>query len=159
MHKLSRPEFPLSLHALQADIRCALDRLSQRSSSESSNEVKADTPYPEGVCLEDDVDVEIRLAFSEFLLGNDMLGLIEAHMGIYRLFPRPVVSLKLSSFLKSYSSNERFMKMFIKSQVGFPLTCSFLLYMCVLIGTVFLYWQYHNCSVDFSPNCIHQLTK
>ena len=116
MHKISRPKFPISLFTLQADIRRSLDKLNPIGSPES-NESTFQTPYQDGVSLEDEVDVQIRLAFAEFLLGNDMLGLVEDHLFIYRLFPRPVVSLKLSSFMKCYSGDEDFMKMFIKSQV------------------------------------------
>ena len=118
MHKLTRPQFPLSLLSLQADVRRSLDRLSPGESPESSSEVSLQSPGSEGVSLEDEIDVQIRLAFADFLLGNDMLGLVESHVAIYRLFPRPVVTLKLSSFLKSYPGDKEFMKMFIRSQVS-----------------------------------------
>ncbi len=116
MHKIARPKFPLSLFHLQADIRRSLDKLDSIGSPESSQQSLQ--TYPDSVSLEDEVDVQIRLAFAEFILGSDMLGLVEDHLFIYRLFPRPVVTLKLSSFMASYSGDKEFMKIFVKSQVG-----------------------------------------
>ena len=117
LHKIRRPGFPNSLHTLQADIRISLDKLRPVSSPDSGDVCVPDTSYGEVVSLEDKVDAQIRLAFADFLLGEEMLGLIENHLAIYRLFPRPVVSLKLSSFMKAYSGKEEFMRNFIRSQV------------------------------------------
>ena len=51
-----------------------------------------------------------------------MLGCIDNHLTIYRLFPRPVVDLRLESFLAAYVKKTKirdieFISNFIKSQV------------------------------------------
>lgn len=72
--------------------------------------------------LGDDVDVMIRVAFIEFIFSSEILGLLERHLCVYRLFPRPVVSLKLVSFMSAYekscpNTDKTFIKELIKSQV------------------------------------------
>ena len=73
--------------------------------------------------LGDDVDVMIRIAFIEFIFSNEILGLLEKHLCVFRLFPRPVVSLKQVSFVSAYekacpNTDKTFIKELIKSQVG-----------------------------------------
>ena len=71
----------------------------------------------------DEVDVIIRIAFVQFLFDPEILGIIEQHLCIYRLFPRPVVALRNSAFLTSYrntvsTSDTCFIKELIKTQVS-----------------------------------------
>ena len=73
--------------------------------------------------LSDDVDVMIRIAFIEFLFSSEILGLIERHLCVFRLFPRPVVTLKQVAFLSSYektcsNTEKTFIKELIRSQVS-----------------------------------------
>lgn len=73
--------------------------------------------------LGDDVDVMIRIAFIEFLFSPEILGLIEKHLCVFRLFPRPVVTLKQVAFLSSYektcsNTDKSFIKELIRSQVS-----------------------------------------
>ena len=73
--------------------------------------------------LDDDVDVMIRISFIEFLFSSEILGLIEKHVCVFRLFPRPVVSLKQVAFLSAYekmcsNTDKTFIKELILSQVG-----------------------------------------
>ena len=72
--------------------------------------------------LGDDVDVMIRIAFIEFIFSNEILGLLEKHLCVFRLFPRPVVSLKQVAFASAYekacpNTDKTFIKELIKSQV------------------------------------------
>ena len=72
--------------------------------------------------LGDDVDVMIRIAFIEFIFSNEILGLLERHLCVFRLFPRPVVSLKQVSFTSAYekacpNTDKTFIKELIRSQV------------------------------------------
>ena len=64
----------------------------------------------------------IRIAFVEFIMGPEMLGHLDSHLTIFRLFPRPVVNLRQESFLASYSkgppdNDTRFITYFMQSQV------------------------------------------
>lgn len=64
----------------------------------------------------------IRIAFAEFLMGPEMLGHLTNHLSIYRLFTRPVVSLRLTSFLSDYLKGKpnldpEFIKHFVRTQV------------------------------------------
>ena len=84
----------------------------------------------------DDVDVMIRIAFIEFLFSSEILGLVERHVCVFRLFPRPVVTLKQVAFLSSYekacsNTDKSFIKELIRSQVSLAL-CNFcaLVHMC-----------------------------
>jgi hypothetical protein len=70
-----------------------------------------------------DVDVMIRIAFIEFIFSNEILGLLERHLCVFRLFPRPVVTLKHVAFVSAYekvcpNTDKTFIKELIKSQVG-----------------------------------------
>ncbi len=72
--------------------------------------------------LGDDVDVMIRIAFIEFIFSNEILGLLERHLCVFRLFPRPVVTLKHVAFASAYekacpNTDKTFIKELIKSQV------------------------------------------
>ena len=72
--------------------------------------------------LGDDVDVMIRVAFIEFIFSYEILGLLEKHLCVFRLFPRPVVSLKQVAFMSAYekacsNTDKTFIKELIKSQV------------------------------------------
>ena len=72
--------------------------------------------------LGDNVDVMIRIAFIEFIFSNEILGLLERHLCVFRLFPRPVVSLKQVSFASAYekacpNTDKTFIKELIRSQV------------------------------------------
>lgn len=71
----------------------------------------------------DDIDTEIRISFVDFLFSAEVLGLVDQHLCIYRLFPRPVVTLRKSAFLRAYqktvaTSDTRFVRGLIQSQVG-----------------------------------------
>ncbi|XP_011405011.1 PREDICTED: MAP kinase-activating death domain protein-like [Amphimedon queenslandica] len=106
-------KFPVTLLQLQADLRQALDKMEE---VEKSSHSIADLTR-----LKDETDVLIRVAFIEFLLGPEMLGCIDNHLTIYRLFPRPVVDLRLESFLAAYVKKTKirdieFISNFIKSQ-------------------------------------------
>lgn len=77
--------------------------------------------------LLDEVDVTIRIAFVQFLFDDELLGHIDQHLCIYRLFPRPVVALRNSAFLAAYrnsiSTNDtQFIQELIKTQVGVALS-------------------------------------
>jgi hypothetical protein len=106
--------FPYSLHQLQADLKLAIDSLNEKSKagSISSSELAK---------LQDETDILIRIAFVEFLTSSDMLGLLDSHLTIFRLFPRPVVSLRKASFLAAYSKQKlkvdmKFISYFIQTQ-------------------------------------------
>ena len=69
-----------------------------------------------------EVDVGIRVAFVQFLLSSEVLGNIDQHLSLYRLFPRPVVALKTSTFMSSYQKSSsvadgKFIRDLIQSQV------------------------------------------
>ena len=69
-----------------------------------------------------EMDVRIRVAFVQFLLSSEVLGNIDQHLSIYRLFPRPVVVLKASTFMNSYLqsssvADKQFIHDLIQSQV------------------------------------------
>ena len=73
--------------------------------------------------LVDEVDVMIRVAFVDFLFSPEILGCTEQYMCIYRLFTRPVVSIKTTAFIHGYqkncpATNTKFIKNLIRSQVG-----------------------------------------
>ena len=95
-----------------------LDNLKDKTIHYSSDVIQDEYPS-----VENEVDVLIRLAFVEFLFCPDMMGLVENHLIIYRLFPRPVVSLKRSSFINAYMGGKgdknavEFINTFIRSQV------------------------------------------
>ena len=79
----------------------------------------------------DDVDVMIRVAFIEFLFSSEILGLVDKHLCVFRLFPRPVVTLKQVAFLSSYektcsNTDKSFIKELIRSQVSHLALCQFL---------------------------------
>lgn len=85
----------------------------EKESIESATEVTS---------IEAKADVMIRIAFAEFLMGPEMLGHLTNHLSIYRLFPRPVVSLRLTSFLGDYLKGKpnldpEFIKHFVRTQV------------------------------------------
>ena len=70
-----------------------------------------------------EVDVMVRVAFVDFLFCAEILGLIEQHLCVYRLFPRPVVALKRNAFLRAYghaspATEPQFIRDFILSQVS-----------------------------------------
>ena len=76
----------------------------------------------------DDIDVMIRVSFVEFLFSPEILGLIDQFLCVYRLFPRPVVMLRKSSFLRSYekvvgTADTTFVRGLMQSQVCFLCTC------------------------------------
>ncbi len=78
-----------------------------------------DHPYDE---LLNEVDVSIRVAFVQFLFDPELLGHVDQHLCIYRLFPRPVVALRNSAFLAAYKSSlgttdVQFIQELIKTQV------------------------------------------
>ena len=80
--------------------------------------------------LADEVDVMVRIAFIEFLFSPDILGSIDQYLCIYRLFTRPVVSIKTSAFIRGYQKNcpatsTEFISKLIRSQV---LQSSYILY-------------------------------
>ena len=71
----------------------------------------------------DEIDVTIRIAFVQFLYDPEILGLIAQHLCIYRLFPRPVVTLRNSAFLSAYRKSlpdldTGFIQQLIKTQVS-----------------------------------------
>ena len=73
--------------------------------------------------LSDEVDVMIRIAFVDFLFSPEILGNTEQYMCIYRLFTRPVVSIKITAFIHGYqkncpATNTEFISNLIRSQVG-----------------------------------------
>lgn len=72
--------------------------------------------------IADEIDVMIRIAFVEFLFSPEILGSTEQYMCIYRLFTRPVVSIKATAFYHGYqkscpATNMEFIKNLIRSQV------------------------------------------
>ena len=72
--------------------------------------------------LGDDVDVMIRIAFIEFIFSHEILGLLERYVCVFRLFPRPVVTLKQVAFVSAYekacpNTEKTFIKELIRSQV------------------------------------------
>lgn len=72
--------------------------------------------------LFDEVDVSIRVAFVQFLFDPELLGHIDQHLCIYRLFPRPVVALRNAAFMTAYKATSgtadiSFIKELIKTQV------------------------------------------
>ena len=74
--------------------------------------------------LLNEVDVTIRIAFVQFLFDVELLGLIDQHLCIYRLFPRPVVALRNSAFLSAYktavgTTDVKFIQELIKTQVRY----------------------------------------
>ena len=95
-----------------------LDNLKDKTIHYTSDDIHEEYPS-----VENEVDVLIRLAFVEFLFCPDMMGLLENHLTIYRLFPRPVVSLKRTSFINEYmvrkgdKNTDEFINTFIRSQV------------------------------------------
>lgn len=73
--------------------------------------------------LFNEVDVSIRIAFVQFLFDPDLLGHIDQHLCIYRLFPRPVVALRNAAFLAAYKASSamadtEFIKELMKTQVS-----------------------------------------
>lgn len=72
--------------------------------------------------LFDEVDVSIRIAFVQFFFDPELLGHIDQHLCIYRLFPRPVVALRNAAFLTAYKASSatadtNFIKELMKTQV------------------------------------------
>jgi len=68
-----------------------------------------------------EAEASIRWSFAQFLFSMDMLELMEQHLCIYRLFPRPVVNLRSSAFLKAYTAmtpDTGFIQELLKTQVG-----------------------------------------
>ena len=53
-------------------------------------------------CVAAEVDVMICTAFVEFLFNLEILGCVDQCLCIFRLFPRPVVSLRPSTFMTTY---------------------------------------------------------
>lgn len=49
----------------------------------------------------DAVDIEIRIAFVQYLLSDCLLANLSEHTRTLRLYPRPVVAFQLYSFIKS----------------------------------------------------------
>ena len=77
-------------------------------------------------CVRGEVDVSIRTAFIEFLFSPEILGNIDCYLCIFRLFPRPVVSLRSSAFMSNYqksspSADTQFIRNLIRSQVRITL--------------------------------------
>ena len=56
-------------------------------------------------CVAAEVDVMIRTAFVEFLFNPEILSCVDQCLCIFRLFPRPVVSLRPSTFMATYQKN------------------------------------------------------
>ena len=105
--------------------------ISQDNSRHSSPTFALVTPTPTPTLGEEhpdhnlfnEVDVEIRVAFVQFLFDSELLGYIDQHLCVYRLFPRPVVALRSSAFLAAYRSlvsttDTRFIERLIKTQVS-----------------------------------------
>lgn len=119
-YKPPKVEFPVSIHTLQADIHRSLDKLDNLK--DKTIHYSSDNIHEEYPSVENEVDVLIRLAFVEFLFCPDMMGLLENHLTIYRLFPRPVVSLKRTSFINDYmvrkgdKNTDEFINTFMRSQ-------------------------------------------
>ena len=70
----------------------------------------------------DEVDVMIRIAFIEFLFSSEILGCVDQFLCIFRLFPRPVVALRYSTFMTTYqkhspATDTSFIKDLVRSQV------------------------------------------
>ena len=64
----------------------------------------------------------IRTAFVEFLSNLEILGCVDQCLCIFQLFPRPVVSLRPSTFMTTYQKNApttdtNFIRNLIRSQV------------------------------------------
>ena len=73
-------------------------------------------------CVAAEVDVTIHTAFVEFLSNSEILGCVDQCLCIFRLFPRPVVSLRPSTSMTTYQKNSpttdtNFIRNLIRSQV------------------------------------------
>ena len=105
----------------------ALDKLEKINkpdvtATEASECSTLSTEEQQLLCVAEEVDVMIRTAFVEFLFNPEILGCVDQSLCIFRLFPRPVVSLRPSTFMTTYQKNSpttdtNFIRDLIRSQV------------------------------------------
>ena len=70
----------------------------------------------------EEVDIMIRIAFIDFLFSPEILGCVDQFLCIFRLFPRPVVAIRYSTFMTTYqkqspTTDTSFIKDLVRSQV------------------------------------------
>ena len=69
----------------------------------------------------DEIDVALRTSFVQFLFNPEVLGLVDQYLCIYRLFPRPVVTLRSAAFFSAYAQitkDTSFILELVKTQVS-----------------------------------------
>ena len=106
----------------------------------------------------EDVDVLIRMAFVEFLFSPEILGQVERHLCVFRLFPRPVVALRGKAFMAGYqkaspTTSPAFITSLIKSQVHWThITAAW------GMNDMNMYMYIHSCIILYMLHiiiCVH----